>query len=209
MPNSPNPFSARNSGEPSSPSAWAAMRAEDEEKSGSMFGARPSAAKSQRSSTSLEGIAMLKAGCPALKYGKQGAPHKDMFLLSADEKTLSWAGTGFAAMVSKRRNVRLGEVRRLLVGRESVVFERYRGQPSAPGLTHLSISLRFDSGSAAPAAASAAGSGPPAPTVRESPVPTGFERDTLDVSFDDELTFGLWVAALRVLLPPCRSRLPI
>jgi len=45
-----------------------------------------------RSPTALEGIAMLKRGCIATKYGRAGKPHKVTFTLSIDERTLSWKG---------------------------------------------------------------------------------------------------------------------
>ena len=56
-----------------------------------------------RSPTALEGIAMLKRGCIATKYGRAGKPHKVTFTLSIDERTLSWQGNGLiSSLIGKQ-----------------------------------------------------------------------------------------------------------
>ena len=71
----------------------------------------PGAAADGRTSTAIEGIAMLKAGCQASKFGKQGAPHSTTFTLSPDERTLSWQGSGLGKFLPKgeARSVQLSE----------------------------------------------------------------------------------------------------
>jgi protein TonB len=161
---------------------------------------------------------MLKRSCTVSKYGRAGKPHSVTFTLLEDEDTLVWKGGGKSLRSSlggkkdEQRRVSLRKVSHLLVGRDSAVFKRFQddrsssGRMSAgnwqddveeedfedlapssrhrsasaekalPGQTHLSLSLQF-------------------------PWAPGKERTTLDLSFDDELSFGLWVAALRVLIP--------
>jgi len=148
-----------------------------------------------RSPTALEGIAMLKRGCIATKYGRAGKPHKVTFTLSIDERTLSWKGNGLInSLIGKQpRSCALYTAVSLLIGRESAVFRRFQGVRAhartrfqddfavAEDLPdedepHLSFSLRFGQSE---------------------------ERDTLDICFDDgqEELFGLWVAAVRALVP--------
>ena len=108
-----------------------------------------------------------------------------------------------SGLLPRSRAVELRHVSRLLVGRESEVFKRYRGRLSAPGRDYLSLSLRFHEGGSG---ASASSSPPAQYKVRGGMGPAGggvepgSRRESLDVSFDDEVTFGLWVAALRALL---------
>ena len=47
---------------------------------------------SVRSATADEGIRLLKQGVAVTKYGRTGQPHKEKLLLSADERSLGWAG---------------------------------------------------------------------------------------------------------------------
>ena len=190
-----------------SPSAWSTMRAEEEEAKGGFF--RSASSSSGRSSTAIEAIQALKAGSDATKYGKQGAPHLTRFTLSEDEKTLSWAGTGLMGkFLPKERLVHLANVKRLLIGRESAVFIRYQqnnnmnAAAAAPGLAHLSISLKFEPGT------TSMGSSGDLSSVQLYGN-SAADRQTLDVSFDDELTFGMWVAALRALLPPAALAEPL
>ena len=56
---------------------------------GDGLGVEPSAARSQ---TAREGIALLKRGVRAIKYGRHGKPHATVFRLSEDESVLSWEG---------------------------------------------------------------------------------------------------------------------
>ena len=160
--------------------------------------------------TAQQGIYMLINGSTALKYGREGKPHATHFLLTADRACLTWKGrsgsvVGKFAASRRSRSVELKRVAHFLVGRESAVFKRFQDdrqrrsslgsnwgddclednleeqqrKTKAPGKEHLSLSLQFERG----------------PHTKDG-------RDTLDLSFEDEETFGLWVAALRTLLPP-------
>ena len=112
------------------PSAWQTVRA-------------ASSNYANRSATALEGIVLLKSGCTAMKYGKSGSPHATKFVLSSDDRTLSWEGSGLIGKLipkGEKREVELSNVRRLLVGRESSVFKRYAGTLDSSTRAHLSVS---------------------------------------------------------------------
>ena len=161
----------------------------------------------QYSTTAREGVALLKSGCMALKYGKHGQPHATRFTLTPDDKMLKWEGAGLVGKLipkGERRAIELATVTRLLVGRESQVFERFRGvvkDATKAGIPHLSISLKLD-----PSGGGRYGAGPysrSSSSFSNDPLDRpSSARETLDVSFDDETVFGLWVAALRELIPP-------
>ena len=131
------------------------------------------AAPPSRNGTAKEGVALLKRGSTVKKYGRQGKPHATLFRLSDDESMLGWEGRGLNKL--KRRAVRICDLVELHVGHESTVFLEAR----APGAEHMSMSLRL---------------------LKAQSRPDDDARDTLDLSCDDEETFGLWVAALRALL---------
>ena len=113
---------------------------------------------SVRSATADEGIRLLKQGVAVTKYGRTGQPHKEKLLLSADERSLGWAGhiasklmgssklLSPKALVSSARSVPLSEIVELCVGHETSVFKRHvrqaisTGKPVAAG-PHLSFSL--------------------------------------------------------------------
>ena len=80
----------------------------------------------------------------------------------------------------------------LLVGRETAIFQR---RANDTGKEHLSLSLVLRA--ALPA--------PPSADMSESDSGAS-GRESLDVSFDDEETFGLWVAAMRHLLSRLQQR---
>ena len=131
------------------------------------------AAPPKRNGTAKEGVALLKRGSTVKKYGRQGKPHATLFRLSDDESILGWEGRGLNKL--KRRAVRVCDLVELHVGHESTVFLEAR----APGAEHMSMSLRL---------------------LKAQSRADDDARDTLDLSCDDEETFGLWVAALRALL---------
>jgi len=94
----------------------------------------------------------------------------------------------------KVRCINVVEVVELLVGRETAVFHRFSS--AAGGLEHLSLSLKLMGSLPVP----------PAEADVSAPVEqhlTG--RESLDLSFESEETFGLWVAALRHLLSKCHQ----
>ena len=152
-----------------------------------------SACPMPRSSTAAEGIVLLKRGSHVMKYGRQGRPHPTTFRLSESERTLSWESKkGLASKLTGKvelASIELADVLELLVGQESPVFRRHANTASSTGgSSHLSLSLlllrAIDGGDGEEAAAAGATK----------------ERETLDISFDDEEAFGYWVAALRALL---------
>ena len=161
-------------------------------------------------SAAAEGIAMLKTGCVALKYGRQGKPHPATFKLSDDETVLSWEdGRGgltstfsnlAGKMANKRRSVRISCVAELLVGAESNVFRRCTDTDDGDG--SLCLSLLIDAEPpAAPTSKAVASLGALASSfgAGSHPLVAG-EKDSLDVRVTDELTFARWVAALHALL---------
>ena len=163
-----------------STSAWAAMRAEDEEKSGSKFGG--SSNKSGRTPQALEGIELLKSGkAVALKFGKSGSPKPATFTLSPDERLLKWTSSGLSNVLLKTRHVTLSQTKRLLIGKKSTTYQRAEGEGKQEGWRcarpELSISLHF------------AGTG-------------GDDREILEVNFESDSACALWIAALRALVPP-------
>ena len=147
------------------------------------------------SESAREGLDLLKRGAPALKHGRAGKPHATIFTLSKDESTLTWLGNqrssivgSFAGKKDKKRELNLSDVVELLVGRESAVFKRRKDKDKDDN-EHLSLSLVTKG--ALPA--------PPSADGEDEPDPTG-GRETLDVSFDSDENFGLWLAALKYLL---------
>ena len=115
-----------------STSAWAAMRAEDEEKSGSKFGG--SSNKSGRTPQALEGIELLKSGkAVALKFGKSGSPKPATFTLSPDERLLKWTSSGLSNVLLKTRHVTLSQTKRLLIGKKSTTYQRAEGEGKQEG----------------------------------------------------------------------------
>ena len=161
------------------------------------------------SETARAGIDLLKSGAVALKHGRAGGrPKETVFTLSADETELLWAPkhagltSGLVRRMStsgsageKVRRINVDEVVELLVGRETAVF--HRSSSTAGGLEHLSLSLKL------------MGSLPPPPSEADMSAPVEQHlagRESLDLSFESEETFGLWVAALRHLL---RKRQPV
>ena len=169
---------------------------------------RPMDMRAAAGATALEGIRMLQGGCAALKYGRAGKPHLTDFRLNQDRTVLSWSAKRSSLTVKSSHSVELRLVNHLLVGRESSVFKRFQdggrtrsrslgggnwgdmdvmedqqeaqAEKRAPGKEHLSLSLQF-------------GWAPQSKGEKQ--------RDTLDVSFEDEETFGYWVAAIRALVP--------
>ena len=147
------------------------------------------------SETAQAGVRMLMNGTTALKYGREGKPHATDFRLTEDGMTLTWKGkrssvVGKLAAAKESKSVELRFVAHFLVGRESAVFKRFQdgfhkatalgdnwsnevvedsveeqkiARRRAPGKEHLSLSLQF---------ARSANKG---------------SRDTLDLSFEDEV----------------------
>ena len=149
------------------------------------------------SETAREGLALLKSGrAQALKHGRSGKPHLTTFTLSHDETMLMWAParTSLAKTIGRRvsatgepkRSIATSEIVELCVGRESAVFKR---RANDTGHEHLSLTLRLMGSLPAPPGAGDSSGSPPGPS-----------RETLDVSFESDEHFGLWVAALRHLL---------
>ena len=106
------------------------------------------------------------------------------------------------------RSLALWRVQRMAIGRESLVFERFAQKTGfkpgqVRGQEHLSISLAL---STEAATRSSHGDTEKHDTRARRSSGSSSGRDTLDVSFEDDEAFGLWVAALRALLPPTARR---
>ena len=194
---------ARNSWRESSFAQDSWRLSEDEEGGdavGEIEGAVPTASV-PRSAAIEEGVALLKAGSVVIKHGRHGRPRPVLFTLSSDESLLSWEprtrNASFSRVAQGMRRVSVSKERprrvcledalSLLVGRESEVFHR-RANESSGGGEGLSLSLVLK----LPAALDEG-------VADEHPTDG---RPTLDLSFEDDETFGLWVAALRALIPP-------
>ena len=149
------------------------------------------------SETAREGLALLKSGrAQALKHGRSGKPHLTAFMLSDDETLLSWQpvkikanlartiGRRVSATSEPKRSISTSEIVELCIGRESAIFQR---RANDSGHEHLSLTLRLMASLPAPPIAH------DAPPLAASP---SGERQTLDVSFENEEQFGLWVAGL-------------
>jgi len=141
-----------------------------------------------RSGTAIEGIALLKRGSQAMKYGRQGRPHPITFRLSESEEEILWESKK-TLLGTRQKSICLGDVLSLEVGQESAVFRRacMKGVKGihATENTHLSLSL----------------------LMIPMDEPSGdAERETLDLSFADEETFGYWVAALHTLIAEQAAR---
>jgi len=137
----------------------------------------------------------------AIKYTRTGKPRETKFKLSDDEQMLSWEGGhgGLTAPVKmvrgERRSIQITEILEVMLGMESKVFslhkDRVGGADEIP-MAHVSMTLVL------------VGSLPSLPMGEEEELgrtKTTFEmRESLDISFNDEEVFGLWVAALRALM---------
>jgi len=144
-----------------------------------------------------DGLAMLLRGVPVTKYGRDGGAHSTQLRLSADRAHLTWSSNKLGGAIAGRlgaratRRIMVGEVQEMLIGRESDVFRRHANSRSStaevvdPNLctdAHLSVSLRLRPSTAAPDGGVASA------------------RETLDVSFKEEVEFGCFVALMRALL---------
>ena len=114
-----------------------------------MAGRVRAGSKTQRSPTAIAGINLLKSGCDAVKYTRNGKPRQTKFRLSADEKTLSWDGGhgGLTAPVKmargERRNVAITEILEIMLGMESKVFSLHKDQLGMQNhpMAHVSMTL--------------------------------------------------------------------
>ena len=138
--------------------------------------------KHSASSAVAEGVALLQGGSMAVTHGRHGKPRPALFVLSADETTLSWESRSRVASAVRRltarepsTSVRIADVQALRIGSASLCLE----DAATMGDPALSLCLVLGAGAAKPATE---------------------ERPTLDLSFEDDETFGLWVAALRALV---------
>jgi len=157
----------------------------------------------RRSVAAVEGIMLLKKGSTAVKYSRKGKPRSATFKLSKDEAVLSWTGARAAGLMGSGRSVVLADVVELVIGNQSGVFQRsiQRAAEEANPIevpAHLCFSLIL------------IGAMPRPPSEMddeaESAEPLNTDRTTLDISLDDEETFGYWVAALRALVSEVRNK---
>ena len=147
-----------------------------------------------------EGIALLKQGVLVIKYGRQGKPHQTMLRLTESEDVLKWEGRSTVAgklssVLAKdsERFVALAAVRQLLIGRESTVFRSANwkdrlGVDATAGRPECSLSLVIDP------MRHALSRGVTADQLFKE---AGSARQSLDVSFQDDMVFGLVLSALR------------
>jgi len=155
-----------------------------------------SASKNTRSPTAIAGINLLKGGCEAIKYTRNGKPRQTKFRLSDDEQTLSWDGGhgGLTAPVKmargERRHIKITEILEIMLGMESKIFSLHKDQMGSNShpMAHVSMTLVL------------IGSLPSFPGQEDSRKGNFEMRETLDLTFKDEEIFGLWVAALRALM---------
>jgi len=135
-----------------------------------------------QSFTVQEGIALLKRGVQAVRYGRQGRPDVTSFKLSDDEQTLAWDKRKSIAQHRGMRSLRLADVTdvELRAGHER---PNPRRSSSAVVPPHLILSVKIS----------------PKPAAGADD-PTAYTRDCLDMGLSDEETFGLLVAAFRALV---------
>eukprot|EP01080_Neovahlkampfia_damariscottae_P011639 gene11639-4880_t len=86
--------------------------------------------------TSEEAILAMKEGAVLLKYTRQTKPHFRKFILSEDEKVILW---GSPKKTTAESSVALKDVRKILLGQQTVIFSRYKN----PTLEEISFSLIY------------------------------------------------------------------
>jgi E3 ubiquitin-protein ligase HERC3 len=83
-----------------------------------------------------ECLQLLKQGSTMLKYGNHGKPHFRTFVLTADERYIIWFSPNKS---SKKSQVALSEVKQLITGQRTYVFQKHKSQD----LETLSFSLVY------------------------------------------------------------------
>jgi hypothetical protein len=169
-----------------------------------------------RGATAKEGIVLLKTGCVATKYSKRGIPRQARFKLSEDESKLLWSSQrpnakrcsleGIVHSCGSWREVVLADVLDMPIGQQSEVFKKHQHRAAQDkdkdkngDPPHLSLSLVL------------MGKLPPRPDEMDDAaeledLANMGTRVSLDLSFDDDEVFGLWVAAVRALLDEGQQR---
>ena len=142
---------------------------------------------SVRTEAADRGIRLLKKGTEATLHERGGrATSRYSFTLSDNETTLSWSRRG--SLLGSRRSLRLSEVVEVIPCDTTFRARNISGSvmPAAPneGL-HLTLTLLLLR--ALPS------------TPSDEVLDCGQQKEMIDLSFEDEETFGLWVAALRAL----------
>lgn len=153
-------------------------------------------------STVAEGIAMLKRGCVATKYGRKGLPHQATFTLSDDESTIVWEDTTrrlkdlVPGKGMRDRSIRVSDIADLVLGGSSSVFQRFEAAD-----TSLCLSLLT---------AVTADAGPRAGEKRDATVLTpkggAEQRLSLDVRLDDEILYAQFAAAMTALIAATHAK---
>ena len=147
---------------------------------------------SVRTQTADRGIRLLKKGTEATLHERGGrAASRYSFTLSENETTLSWTRRGSLLGSGRRslRSLRLSEVVEVIPCDTAFRARNIRGSvmPAAPNeglhLTLLTLLLLR----ALPSTPSA------------EVLDCCQQKEMIDLSFEDEETFGLWIAALRAL----------
>ena len=148
--------------------------------------------------TAAEGLQLLKAGVVAIKHGRHGKPHPTRLYLSSDDEVLAWERMGGSRIMGRDdRTVAIAAIRAVHVGRESAVFRRASWQERTGidkrggGAPEYSLTLIID-----PMRHAVSKGVSPDKLFKEAST----ARNTLDVSFNDDTTFGLVLAGIRALL---------
>lgn len=148
----------------------------------------PSGPSRTRTAAADHGIRLLKAGSVATLHQKGRRPRQLTFRLADDECTISWRGS-----LGGTRRLDLSQVVEIVPGDTSFQARLGIGSPvleaapSATALRTLTLVLLH-----------ALPSTPSESPLKPAPGGAG-DAATLDLSFDEDETFGMWVAALRGL----------
>lgn len=143
---------------------------------------------SVRTEAADRGLRLLKRGCTATLH-ERGRSTQFFFTLSDNETTLSWSRRGsLLGSLASARQLKLSEVVEVIPCDTTFRARNVSGSvmPAAPneGL-HLTLTLLLLRA---------------LPSTPSDEVLDCQQKEMIDLSFEDEETFGLWVAALRALL---------
>ena len=138
-----------------------------------------------RTAAATAGIHLLKRGSEATLHEKGRPPYRCTFTLSEDESVLTWQSSR-GRLLGATERLRLGDVVEVLPCDPTFASRLSIRSPVIP-LAEFQSTLTFLLLRALPT--------PPSDAV----LAPAAQRETVDLSFDDEETFGHWVAALRAL----------
>lgn len=134
-----------------------------------------------RTQAAIDGLALLKRGAKARKFRSNGSSHLTTFILSDDERKLSWESAIFS------KSIEMADVIECVPGVPPADALRVSSFAPEPPPAHLCLTLVM------------MGSLPAPPSAEETTV-ASTERHSLDLCCFDEEEFGYWLAAVRTLL---------